>query len=55
MPNDCLRRYKFERMHKNLRLFYFLLLVTAIAAGVRYVDTQEAAEISKAANAADLP
>ena len=41
-------------MHKNLRLFYFLLLVTAIAAGVRYVDTQEAAEISKAANAADF-
>lgn len=41
-------------MHKNLRLFYFLLLVTAIAAGVRYMDTQEAAEISKAANAADF-
>jgi hypothetical protein len=41
-------------MHKNLRLFYFLLLVTATAAGVRYMDTQKAVEISKAANAADF-
>ena len=41
-------------MHKNLRLFYLLLLVTAVAAGVRYMDTQEATEITKSANAADF-
>lgn len=54
MPDEYHPRPKRERMHKNLRLFYFLLLATAIAAGVRYMDTQEAAEISMAENAADF-
>ncbi len=41
-------------MHKNLRLFYFLLVVTATAAGLRHMKTQEVAEISRAQNSADF-
>ena len=43
-----------KTMHKNLRLFYLLVLVTAIAAGVRYFDHQEAAELTRAAAASDF-
>ena len=42
-------------MHKNLRLFYFLLLVTAIAAGVRYMDTQELLRFLKRRTRQTLP
>ena len=41
-------------MHKNLRLFYLLVLVTAIAAGVRYFDHQSAAELTNAGASADF-
>ena len=41
-------------MHKNLRLFYLLILVTAVAAGVRYMDLQEAAEITRTVEASDF-
>lgn len=51
---DGIRCIKLTPMHKNLRLFYFLLFVTAIAAGVRYMDSQEAAELSRSENAVDF-
>lgn len=41
-------------MHKNLRLFYLLLLVTAVAAGVRYMDVKEAADITRATEASSF-
>lgn len=41
-------------MHKNLRLFYLLVLVTAVAVGIRYVDHQEAAELTRSEAAADF-
>ena len=41
-------------MHKNLRLFYLLILVTAVAAGVRYMDLKEAADITRTAEASEF-
>ena len=39
-------------MNKNLRLFYILLLVTATAAGLRYYEGQNSAEIQSYDSAA---